>query len=225
MNSVFKKFTPIFLTLTIFFSLSGCIEITEEASFNKDGSGNYALILDMSKAINELGLTDLKQIPGGSAQLDSLKKELGSVKGISDVKHSIDDKKGILKIGFKFADINALNEVMRMKNKVKDNTESYFSMVGKNFQRSKALPGLAPGVDLDQQIEELKKDADDKVSRALLGSIAYKSIYKFDRKIAQCSNNRAVISKNGKTVSLAFTIQDVLDGNGASFIENTVTFK
>ena len=225
MKSFLRIIIPIWVSFTALFLLSSCFEITEEASFNKNGSGNYTLTFDLSKIMKEMGLTDLKQIKENTAQIDSLKKELSSVKGISDVRQSIDDKNGIVQIGFKFANIDALNEVMRMKNKAKSNAENYFTMMGKNFQRSKALPGLASGADLEEEIAELKRDTGDNASRAILGSIAYKSIYKFDRKIAQCSNKRAVVAKNGKSIFLAFTVQDMLDGKSDSLFENTVTFK
>lgn len=205
--------------------LSGCFEIEEKATFSKDGSGSYSLEFHYKKG-SDLYLELVEQAENGDSPelFESLKEQLHSVKGISDLKYFVNAKKGTEGITFRFSNLEALNKAMQLKNEEKYMPDNYFALGEKTFRRSNAIHGFSPNDPEEEEIVELKDELEDVEARELYESLVYKSVFRFDRNITTCSGKNATVSADGKEFSSTFTLLDLVR-EGNILFENNVTFK
>lgn len=211
--------------IAAFVLLSGCFEIEEKATFQKDGSGSYTLEFHYKKGSDlYLELAEQSEYGEANAIFEVLKEQLRSLKGISHLKYFADAEQGVEGITFHFSNLKSLNKAMQLKNNEKYFPDNYFALDGKTFRRSNTVHGFFPNDPDEEEIVELKEDLDDPEALGLYESLVYRSVFTFDRTIATCSGKNTAISADGKEFSSAFTLLDFIN-EGNVLLENHVTFK
>ncbi|HLF63739.1 MAG TPA: hypothetical protein VI603_08300 [Saprospiraceae bacterium] len=104
------------VVLTFAWLLQGC-NIATTVHFNKDYSGTYTTVLDLSDLIGMAGMFDTtgtmdqnKMVEEMRLSMDSLELEetYNSLSGIRDAQLDVSDE-GVISIGFKFDNVEALN--------------------------------------------------------------------------------------------------------------------
>ncbi|MFN0203027.1 MAG: hypothetical protein ACKVTZ_15995 [Bacteroidia bacterium] len=149
-----KKLSFFFLLFAAL-TFSGCLTISENITFKKNGSGTMEYVIDATELMSNFGelmANGTGQENGGGnplgkdfstqAKAELLKK----VAGVSKVKFEEDPKKGLFKLSFKFKNIKALNDAMhQIIAKGEGTPYTYFEQNGNTF---KCNYGKGFGVDM-----------------------------------------------------------------------------
>jgi hypothetical protein len=215
---------------------SSCFDILEEYSFNRDGSGTGKMTVDMSQMIDMMAAfgsaldstksgedNSIDEMFAKNEAVESLKR----IPGISNVKdlNNRDDK--TIGYSFDFANIEALNTAMiagkenlglseMMGGESEENEterENSFSLAGKKFKRV-----------MDMKMDEKAQDDEDgqymEMAMAMFQNNNYTIIYNFDRQVKKVKgNDAALISADGKSVTIKNSLGDLLKGTGTNSCE------
>lgn len=115
---MFKRSRLLTHLLVIFmaFSFTSCFHIIEDIFFQKDGSGTYSIVVDMSQIANMMelmGSGDNKEMEeamsGMVSEFEMVKKRMEALNGVSNVKQEVDKETLIFSTSFDFDDLKALN--------------------------------------------------------------------------------------------------------------------
>jgi len=216
-----KKITYLALFCCLLF-LQSCFEIIEQILVKNDGSGNFQLVVNMSKSRTKLNsIRKMKKINGHdvptkediSRKVADIEKTVKGTAGISNVKTSLDFDNYIASISCDFIKVTNLNAAIRNINvkegntKPIDNTYEY-DPVGKTFSRlNKVLLN-----------EEYRKMSN--ADKEVFASANYTSIFRFDNDIASFSNKDSKLSANKKAVMLKLNALAVMTSKKS--IENKI---
>ncbi len=207
------KKTAYLLLFCCLFLFESCFEIIEQIFVKSDGSGNFQLMVNLSKSKTKLNsIMKMKTINGHDvptkAEIDykivEVENALKKTVGISNVKSTIDYDNYIATISCSFTKVHQLNTVIKniyaiekSAGKVPDKTYS-FDAATNVFTR------LHPF--------SLKNDYN-KMSNAdkeIFSSANYTSIFKFENTVATCNNKEAKISPSKKAVMLKLNALDII---------------
>ena len=218
-NIKITSFILFFLSL----SLTSCFDIIQDVTVHDNGSGNFALTVNLNKSKSQINriisqdsirgfhIPSTKEIDN---KLASLKTELGKLKGISNVKIAKNFEEYIFKLNLDFANINDLNEAQKELSRLDPNIGQPISYTFTHHNLNCTYSN------------DLLKKADNELLKYKLGELRsadFITIFRFDKQVKSCNGTTCKISKNGKT-----TFNKI---SAASFIENatnqslTVTFK
>ena len=190
-------------------SLTGCFDITEEITVNKDGSGIYMNKIDASKLAEQMKMLAAMDTTG--EMMPKLKYSLDSsfasawdsykgIKGISNVK--IDTSKEFVYIvTMNYANVDALNTALA-KDKAVGEQKMYSWEKGKITRQDIPLNMNDMKSDDDQQKEMMK---------SFLSDMKYKIIFHLPGNVKEISNKAATLSDDKKTVTLEANLLDVTD--------------
>lgn len=190
-------------------SLTGCFDITEEITVNKDGSGIYMNKIDASKLAEQMKMLAAMDTTG--EMMPKLKYSLDSsfasawdsykgIKGISNVK--IDTSKEFVYIvTMNYANVDALNTALA-KDKAVGEQKMYSWEKGKITRQDIPLNMNDMKSDDDQQKEMMK---------SFLSDMKYKIIFHLPGNVKEISNKVATLSDDKKTVTLEANLLDVTD--------------
>lgn len=194
---------------------SGCFQLVEDITVRKDGSGTAVLMANFSESRTKLASVMLLDSVQGhkvpsrqdiQRELASLVAELERVEGISQVAHSLDFDRFIVRVSFSFSDVSKLNGVTDMvfrQFKVESkNTSSYSLTKAGRFSRQYQYDPEA-----GKAFARLKRE-----DRQVFEGASYTSIYRFDRAVGQVSNAQAKTSASGTSVMLQAPIIDLITG-------------
>jgi hypothetical protein len=200
------RFKKLFLLSLCGFQLlfTGCLEIIEDVTTHADGSGVFALTVNMSQSrtkINSLLLLDSingQKVPGRPeilGYLDKVERTLIASKGISGVKTVRNMDNFIFSIKFNFdKDVNlnyALEAVNRaLQPKARTPLGTVFLFNGSVFQRTESYFK-----------NNIVKNIDNKGLAAFYNA-TYTGIYRFDRVVKNVSNTNSSLSPSGKAVMM-----------------------
>ncbi|MEM6347095.1 MAG: hypothetical protein AAF927_24690, partial [Bacteroidota bacterium] len=186
-----------------------CLEIEEEVSLNKDGSGSYLMSIDMSEVMGMLqgmmGDNEEALDQAGMGKMDSTLQEtankLRELDGISKVKHSVEGFR--FSIGYDFSSLAVLNKAQSEGNISALGTGLDPSMAGgaENFSLAKRTftRAAAPMDDLMEGMDEDEAGSIEMV-KMFLGEASYKMTYRMPGKVKSVSNELSEIQADGKTV-------------------------
>jgi len=213
--------------------LTGCLNITEEIFFEKNGSGKYVSTIDLTK-LNEM-LEMMKAFAPDSTKpkdidiTDSFADMLGDfsgIPGITDLKKEKKDE-NTYSVSFRFSNVKALNEAMKRKNK-KDSvvaTGDFFSFSPGEFScNDTSLSGLnsaMKGLNEPQANDSMAMAVN--MMKGMMGDMKYTSIYHFPGKVTSFSNKLATVSEDGKTLTLVLNLFDESQQNKT--LQNKVQFR
>ena len=206
------KITSIIL-LFLSLSLTSCFDIIQDITVKENGSGKFALTVNLSKSKSQIAKI-LRQdsirgfkIPSTrdiEAELARLKTELTRLKGISNVRIAKNFENYIFKLNFDFAHINNLNEAQKELAKQDAKIAQPVSYI---YNNSSFSVKYSP---------ELLKKADNELVKYKLGELRSAdliTIFRFEKMVKGCNSSTCKISKNGKTTFNKIT--------ASSFLENS----
>ena len=202
------------LVLCCCWLLTSCFEITEKIKHHDNQSGDYTLIVDFSKSWFKtksamwLEEVDGVKIPNEeeiTQKLLDFKRTASKIEGITNLSTKTDFDHYIFTIQFTYQNLKALNAVVNVINKQKN--QVHFNSNGKTFERIASYP--VP--------EKLVKDPKKKTDLEQANIIA---VYTFDKNIAGATNSYSKIAKNKKTIFLKQSMYNVL--KKSSLMNNTI---
>lgn len=194
--------------------MTSCFEITEKIKHHDNQSGDYTLIVDFSKSWFKtksamwLEEVDGVKIPNEeeiTQKLLDFKRTASKIEGIANLSTKTDFDHYIFTIQFTYQNLKALNAVVNVINKQKN--QVHFNSNGKTFERIASYP--VP--------EKLVKDPKKKTDLEQANIIA---VYTFDKDIAGATNGNSKIAKNKKTIFLKQSMYNVL--KKSSLMNNTI---
>ncbi len=194
--------------------MTSCFEITEKIKHHDNQSGDYTLIVDFSKSWFKtksamwLEEVDGVKIPNEeeiTQKLLDFKRTASKIEGIANLSTKTDFDHYIFTIQFTYQNLKALNAVVNVINKQKN--QVHFNSNGKTFERIASYP--VP--------EKLVKDPKKKTDLEQANIIA---VYTFDKNIAGATNGNSKIAKNKKTIFLKQSMYNVL--KKSSLMNNTI---
>lgn len=211
------------ITITAF-CLQSCFEVVEQVTLHNNGSGDFQLVLNMSKSKTKINsLVKMKTVNGHpiptkeeiTKKIADIEKTLQNTSGITNVKTKLDFDSYIATLSCSFDKVSSLNAAVKNINtKEKSTNKAYeknyeYDVVSKVFTR------------LDNF--SLKKEYD-KMSNAdkeIFATANYTGIFRFDDSIANVSNGNSKIAADKKAAMLKENMLDVITDKKP--IENKIT--
>ena len=199
----------LFPILFIFvFSLTSCIEITEEVSINKNKSGNISIKIETENS--GLLLNIVNNLIGSSyedqikAELTKIESKLKSEKGIENISINLNDKNGEYGISCDFANSADLNKALYKAFGYKKTifSPAYIKSGGHRLKKKNISPYIK------KYLEQENITIPDNYIMEL---IDYKCIYHLPNGIKSVSNNKMEITNNSRTATIEFPIEEVLE--------------
>jgi hypothetical protein len=204
-----KKFFSMILVAVSLLSVTGCFDITEEITVNKDGSGQYVNKIDATKMAEQMQMlaamdTTGEMIPKLKYSLDSSFASTWdtykNIKGISNVK--VDTSKAYVYIvTFNYANIDALNEALA-KDKSVGEQKLYSWEKGKLTRQDLPLNMNDMKTDDEQQKEMMK---------TFLAEMKYRIVFHLPNNVKDVSNKAATISDDKKTVTVEANLLEITE--------------
>ncbi|HNG63797.1 MAG TPA: hypothetical protein PLK54_08585 [Ferruginibacter sp.] len=192
-------------------SLTGCFEIVEQLFLKTDGSGDFQMVLNLSKSRTRLNsIMKMKTINGHDVpskediryRLSEIEKTVSKTAGISNVKTSIDFDNFIASINCNFKNVAALNNAVKniylKENAGKKAPEKIYEYNAGVFQRWNKYSF---------------KDDYSKLSNAdkeVFATANYTAIFKFESAVSAASNKETRIAPSKKAVMLKLNTLDVI---------------
>lgn len=225
---IYSKIIRLAFILVIPFLLSSCFEIEEEIFLRKNGSGTYQFTVDMSQLKTMLEAmkdkkTDEKE---GSKQDDMMSQskegmgkaaiELNEMEGISNAKSIGNKEDFIFGFTFDFANVEALNEATRSRDKNKKHEGDYYSF-SKGVFKKMTFGGI------DELGRSIGKDEQESEQAAqMLAEVSYTFRLKTEGKIKKFSNKKASL-KSKKELIFEASFKDIMEKKVK--IENEIKIK
>jgi hypothetical protein len=211
----------LFCCLIIFQS---CFEIIEQVFLKNDGSGNFQLIVNLSKSKTKLNsIIKMKTINGHDVpskedvkyKISEIEKMVAKTPGISAVKTTVDFDNFIATINCNFSKVAQLNAAIK---------NVYDKENGKQKGVEKAFEYDAANNTFTRLNKFSLKDEYKKMSNAdkeIFATANYTAIYKFDMNVASATNKDTKIAATNKAVMLKFNALDIVTDKKS--VENKIT--
>jgi len=243
------KFLPGFLL--VFFSMifTGCFDILEDISLNKDGTGKYSLTFDMDQIIKDPFmkgmLLEMVKKEVGLEMDDTEKYVIDSIIYLKDypefakIKASkvlletakmhmvVNEEKGKMFINFGF-DFNEVGDIGSFFKSINENGESQalFSGLdqivnGSNFVYKKKSLTRLPAVKGEKSVKDNFEGEELTMLKMFMTNSNLKTTYKFPGKVKKSSIENSVINNN--EVTIATPLLDLLDGKAK--LDGEIKFK
>ena len=212
------------ILLTILITFQSCFEIIEQVFLKADGSGNFQLVLNMSKSKTRLNsIIKMKTINGHDVpskeeiknKIADIEKTLSKTAGISNVKTTVDFDNYIMGIACNF------NKVTQINNAVKNIylKESPKGKVSEKIYDYEPNGNVFTRLNLFSFKDEYKKLSN--ADKEIFTTANYTSIFKFENTVAAASNKDTKISPSKKALMLKLNALDIVSGKKS--IENKIT--
>ncbi|MCU0451286.1 MAG: hypothetical protein MUC97_15850 [Bernardetiaceae bacterium] len=211
-------------------ALTACYEIREEVDIKKDGSGTYAMIIDMSQSKDLLEMAmamseNKDKLP--TSEIDSAfdkgTARFKNMPGISNAQPINQPKEFVFGMRFDFKDMAALNNALRQNPEQAAANNAPAPEVFKFSKRTLERTSLFHFKELNSLAELQKNPEDAEQMRALLQTATYACIVRVEGKIKKFSNEKAELAYTGKEVRFSAPLLDLIDGKANC--ANVVKFK
>ena len=199
------------LLFSCLITLSGCFEIVEQVFLKADGSGDFQLVLNLSKSKTRLNsIMKMKTVNGHDVpskeeikyRLSEIEKTVAKTPGISNVKTSVDFDNFITSISCHFKNVARLNDAVKniytKENASKKAPEKVYEYSAGVFERLNRYSF---------------KDDYRKLSNAdkeIFATANYTSIFKFEQAVSAASNTETKIAPSKKAVMLKLNALDII---------------
>jgi len=207
-----------FVFLGLLFLCTGCFEIVEEVSFNKDGSGHVTLTLNLSKSktkLNSIMLLDSindYHVPSEvevRKQIAEAVNRVKKIEGISNLKNTMNFNDYIFTFSCDFADTDALNTVISNFSSRKDATlikqNKHF-----NFDKSKNTFTRNYHYNIAKEFKKTKME-----DRKVFETASFTTIYRFETPIVTSENLTAKIARSKKAIMLKVSAHDIIQNKNS----------
>jgi hypothetical protein len=215
------------LFIFLCFTLSSCIEILDDISFNSDGSGEFKYTINLSSSklkinsILALDSLDGKKVPSKLELQEKVSDLIGVLncqEGIKGVILEDNYDNYIFKVSLHFDNVESLLNAFKETMKASGNAaEEYVS--NDNWVSWDGVTLIRQIPDLSSFKFRLVKNEDQEIMRNGM----YTSISRFDSPVEKIENTSAILAKNNKAVMLRSSLLDVF-GN-PSIMDNTISVK
>jgi hypothetical protein len=215
------------LFIFLCFTLSSCIEILDDISFNSDGSGEFKYTINLSSSklkinsILALDSLDGKKVPSKLELQEKVSDLIGVLncqEGIKGVILEDNYDNYIFKVSLHFDNVESLLNAFKETMKASGNAaEEYVS--NDNWVSWDGVTLIRQIPDLSSFKFRLVKNEDQELMRNGM----YTSISRFDSPVEKIENTSAILAKNNKAVMLRSSLLDVF-GN-PSIMDNTISVK
>jgi hypothetical protein len=211
------------LLLSCTLLLQSCFEIIEQVFIKDDGSGNFELVLNMSKSKTKINsIMKMKKVNGHDVpgkdeitkKVNDLEKTIQQTPGISNVKSSMDFDNYIATLSCSFTKVSSLNAAVKnISNKEKNKNpaveKSYeYDAAGKLFSRLNKFS-------LKEEYHKMSN-----ADREIFATANYTSIFRFTSDVTATSNKESKVAGNKKAVMLKLNVLDIITGKNS--IENKI---
>lgn len=227
---IMKYLFQLLLSLSLVLFFSSCFEITEEVNMKSNGSGDMLLTVNMSQSKSNLkNYMQMEEVQGVKVpsqseiekEITNVKKVLGKIKGLSNIKINSDFNEFIFTVSSDFDNVKTLNTAI---NKVASElNKTPFPIIKKNnfdYSTGKFTRYFKYLKDLNLSQEEY--DNLNFTARFIMESAKYISVYRFDQPVKRVSNSKAQLAPSKKAVKLESNFAEILTGKKS--IENIITY-
>lgn len=204
--------------------LQSCFEIIEQVFVKQDGTGNFQLVLNLSKSktkinsimkmktVNGHDVPSKEQITQKVAGIESSIKKTG---GISNVKTTIDFDNFIVTLNCSFASVKSLNNAVK---NIADKEKSRKPGIEKNYEYDAATGTFSRlnKFSLKDEYQQLSN-----ADREVFATAGYTGIFRFENNIAAASNKESKTAANKKAVMLKLNALDIITSKKT--VENKIT--
>jgi hypothetical protein len=218
------KRTAYLLLFCCLILFQSCFEIIEQVFLKNDGSGNFQLIVNLSKSKTKLNsIIKMKTINGHDVpskedvkyKISEIEKMVAKTPGISAVKTTVDFDNFIATINCNFSKVAQLNAAIK---NVYDKENGKQKGVEKAFEYDAANNTFARLNKFSLKDEYKKMSNADK---EIFATANYTAIYKFDMNVASATNKDTKIAATNKAVMLKFNALDIVTDKKS--VENKIT--
>ncbi len=218
------KTTVYLLLFSILIIFQSCFEIIEQVFLKTDGTGNFQLVLNLSKSKTRLNsIIKMKTINGYEVPsryeikntIAEIEQTVSKTAGLSDVKSTVDFTNYIASISCNFNKISQVNDAVKNVY-IKENCKS---KAPEKIYEYNAAGNIFARLNLFSFKDEYKKlnNADKEV----FATANYTSIFKFESSVTAATNKETKISPSKKAVMLKLNALDIITGKKS--IENKIT--
>ena len=216
-----------FAYLLLFFCLilfQSCFEIIEQVFLKNDGSGNFQLVLNLSKSKTKLNsIIKMETINGHEVpskadikyRIADIEKTVAKTPGLTNVKTTVDFDNFIATLTCNFYKVTQLNAAIK---NVYDKENGKLKGVEKTYAYDAATQTFT------RYNKFSVKDDYKKLSNAdkeIFATANYTSIYKFESSVAAASNKGTQISPSKKATMLQQNALDLITEKKT--VENKIT--
>ncbi len=213
-------YPALFCCLLLFES---CFEIIEQVFIKNDGSGNFQLLVNMSKSKTKLNaIMKMKTVNGHeipskaevTKQVAEIENTIKKTPGINQVKTVVDFDNYIISLSCSFLSAGSLNAAVKNigdKEKAKDKTVEKiyeYDAAGKTFSRLNKFS-------LKDEYQKMSN-----ADREIFATANYTSIFRFDREVGGTSNKESKVAVSKKAVMLKLNALDIITNKKS--IENKI---
>lgn len=207
------KKTTYLLLFCCLFLFESCFEIIEQIFVKQDGSGNFQLMVNLSKSKTKLNsIMKMKTVNGHDVptkedinyKIVQIERALNKTVGISNVKSTVDFDNYIATINCNFTKVHQLNTVIK---NIYDIEKSAGKAPDKtyNFDASTQVFTRLHPFSLKNEYNKMSN-----ADKEIFSSANYTSIFKFENIVTACSNKEAKISPSKKAVMLKLNALDII---------------
>ncbi|MCS6968678.1 MAG: hypothetical protein RMJ44_08420 [Cytophagales bacterium] len=210
-------------------ALTSCFEIREEITIAKDGSGSYALIIDMSasKSMIDLAMsmpiakdrTPFQQIDSSFAKGIA---KLSQIKGITHPRAIDNRQEYIFGMAFDFDNVEALNAALNQSTQQEGEVEEMPTFIFKKKELTRNNRPLANSL-AELNVFGSTPEGAQQIQAILQGASYAYIVRPKTGKIRSFTNQQAEIKESGKIFSYRVGLLDLLKGNTSP--SSTIKFK
>lgn len=211
-----------FIGLSLILALTGCFEISETISINKDGSGEYVYKIDAAKMLSTMismaGLDTTKspettKISFDSSMIAGLQK-FKNAKGLSNFKLDTSEE-GVYVISVKFENLSDLNSALDADKSSESDKNVYSYKKGK-FTVGNAFNSaiLSTGISEDDESE---------MAKSMYKEMKYSLTVNLPGKVKKSNNKSAEIASDKRTVVFNATFDELMSKEKTT--QNVIVFK
>jgi hypothetical protein len=217
------KKTVYLLLLSCLIVFQSCFEVIEQVFLKADGSGNFQLVVNLSKSKTKLNsIIKMKTINGHDVpstydikyKITEIEKTIAKTAGISNVKTTTDFDNYIASLTCNFTKLTQLNAAVK---NVYDKENGKVKGVEKTYDYDAAAK-IFTRVNKFSLTEDYNKLSN--ADKEVFATANYTTIYKFENTITTASNKETKIAPSKKAVMLKLNALDIITGKKS--IENKI---
>ena len=211
------------ILLSCILLLQSCFEIIEQVFIKDDGSGNFELVLNMSKSKTKINsIMKMKKVNGHDVpgkeeitkKINDLEKTIHQTPGISNVKTSVDFDNYIVTLSCSFNKVSNLNTAVK---NIGDKEKHSGPALEKSYEYE-AGSKIFTRLNRFSLREEYNKMSN--ADREIFATANYTSIFRFISDVSNTSNKESKVAGNKKAVMLKLNALDIVTGKKT--IENKI---
>ena len=201
-----------------------CFEIIEQVFIKNDGSGNFQLVLNLSKSKTKLNsIIKMETINGHEvpskaeikSRITDIEKTVAKTPGLTNVKTTVDFDNFIATLSCNFSKVSQLNTAVKI---VYDKQNGKLKGVEKTYDFDAATQTFTRYNKFSVKDEYKKLSNADK---EIFATANYTAIYKFESNVGAASNKETQISPSKKATMLKQNALDLITEKKS--VENKIT--